>query len=270
MTEALMQVAVEAARQGGAAIMAVQNRPRTVISKGFRDEVTDADYAAQEAIFAAIRAHHPDHVIASEEGDFADADITGDWQPPEGYWWLIDPLDGTTNFSRGVPHWGVSVGVAQGSRLIAGAIYDPNRDHMFAAYRGGGATLNGEPLHVSDRADPTTAILEAGLGRDPAVRRHGLSIIKTLATECRSVRTMGSASLALAYTAAGWIEGYIHLTLKPWDTAAGGLMIQEAGGRLAHPDGSTWQARHPPVVASNAALHETLLGLVQQALGATE
>ena len=142
MTIPVTQLVVDATRAGGEALLALRDRPREVQSKGFRDEVTDADYAAQEAIFAAIRAHYPEAVIASEENDFGKG-IT-DWEPPQGRWWLTDPLDGTTNYSRGLPHFCVTVAVLEGWEPIGGAIFDPLRNQMFAAVRGGGATLDGQ------------------------------------------------------------------------------------------------------------------------------
>lgn len=264
MTDAILELAVKAARRGGDAIQVVQSRPRTITSKGFRDEVTDADYAAQDAIIAAIREEHTDQLIASEENDIAVGE--DDWEAPTDTWWLIDPLDGTTNFSRNVPHYCVSVAALQGRTLIAGAVYDPCRDHMFAAGRGMGTTLNGKPVKPSDRDDITEAMLDIGLARGREKRRLSLEIYTTMATECRSVRSMGSAALAMAYVAAGWLDAYIHLTLSPWDLAAAGLMVQEAGGRLIQPSGEEWKARHPAVLASNALLSEPLLALTQDIL----
>ena len=182
-------------------------------------------------------------MIASEENDFGQG-IT-DWAPPQGLWWLTDPLDGTTNYSRGLPHFCVTVAVLEGWEPIGGAIFDPLRNQMFAAVRGGGATLDGQPLRTSERADPADAVLEAGLARGVAPRRQSLAIFNTLATECRTVRTAGAAALALAYVAAGWLEAYIHLTLRPWDCAAGVLMIREAGGAVSRPDGGPERCATP-------------------------
>ncbi len=264
MTYPVAQLAVDAARRGGEAILDVKNRPREVVEKGFRDVVTDADYASQAAVVAAIHEHYPDHLIASEENEFGDP--ASGWQPPDAFWWLIDPLDGTSNFSRGIPHYCVSVAVLQGTTILGGAIYDPNREHMFAAARGEGATLNGQPLAVSSRPDTAQAIMEAGLARGREMRRKSLSIFSMLATHCRTVRSSGAAALAPAYVAAGWLDGYVHLTLKPWDSAAGGLMVQEAGGKLALADGREWRARQPSILATNSALHDDILRFVQQAL----
>ena len=264
MSYPVTQLVVDATRAGGEALLAVRDRPREVQSKGFRDEVTDADYAAQAAIFAAIRAHYPEAVIASEENDFGH-NIAA-WTPPQGVWWLTDPLDGTTNYSRGLPHFCVTVAVLEGWEPIGGAIFDPLRNQMFAAVRGGGATLDGKPLRTSERADPADAVLEAGLARGVAPRRQSLAIFNTLATECRTVRTAGAAALALAYVAAGWLEAYIHLTLRPWDCAAGVLMIREAGGAVSRPDGGPWTLRDPQILASNTPIHERLAAITQRAL----
>ncbi len=259
---------MEAAQRGAEAIQAVRDRPRAVTRKGFRDEVTDADYASQAAILGVIRAAFPAQLIVSEENDFGTT--IEDWQPPEDTWWLVDPLDGTTNFSHGIPHYCVSVAVLRGPTLIGGAICDPNRNHLFYAERGQGAYLNGQLLHVSTRSDLAEAVLEVGLARRQEDRRRGLAILNRLALECRTVRSAGAAALALAHIAAGWLEGYVHLTLKPWDSAAGGLMIQEAGGRLSLPDGSEWRARFPPILATNGLLHEAILTCVQEALASVE
>jgi myo-inositol-1(or 4)-monophosphatase len=268
MSASITQLVIDAARQGGEAIRAARSRPRQIFSKGFRDEVTDADFAAQEAIFATIHQHYPDHLIVSEEN--AIGRNLESWQPPSGYWWMIDPLDGTTNYSRGIPQYCVSVAVIEGLTVQAGAIYDPVRDHLFAAVRGEGATLNGQPIHVSARADLAEAVLQCELARDPGLRRRGLAVLHALAPRCRSVRMLGSAALAQAYVAAGWEEGHVQLRLWPWDCAAGSLLIQEAGGALALPDGGAWHLMATQIVATNRALHEVILNGVREALAAVD
>ncbi len=264
MSYPLTQTVIEAARAGGEALVALRDRPRAVTSKGFRDDVTDADYAAQAAIFAAIHAHAPDALIVSEENDFGHA--IADWEPPAGLWWMTDPLDGTTNYSRGIPHFCVTVAVLEGLEVVAGAIYDPLRGQMFAAARGGGARLNGQPVHVARQADLAEAVLETGLARAVTTRRKSLAIFNALATECRTVRSSGAAALALAYVAAGWLDAYVHLTLRPWDCAAGVLLIREAGGAVSRPDGGPWTLRDREILASSAPLHDRLAAITQKAL----
>ncbi len=262
MSDLIAQLAAEAARRGGEAIRAVADRPRAITHKGFRDDVTDADYAAQEAIFAALRTHHPDWPIVSEEqaGDLSA------WTPPAGLWWVVDPLDGTSNFSHKIPHYCVSVAALQGETIIAGAIYDPVRDHLFAAAQGQGATFNSAPMHVSPQADPADAILDSGLARGREQRRYSLALYQALATDCRTVRSLGSAALALAYVAAGWVDGYFHLTLSPWDCAAGVLLIREAGGTVTLPDGGAWSLRQGGLLASNGLIHAALVDISRAAL----
>ncbi len=262
----LNQLVIDAARRGGEVLQAVRNRPREVISKGFRDDVTDADYAAQEAIVAAIRSQYPDHPIVSEENGIGRA--VDSWEPPPGYWWLIDPLDGTTNYSRGIPQYCVSVAVVEGLTVRAGAIYDPVREHVFAAARGKGATLNGQPIQVSARDDLAAAVIQCGLGRDPTWRGRGLAVLNAIAPRCRTVRMLGASALGQAYVAAGWLEGTIQLKLRPWDYAAGALLVQEAGGRLALPDGGAWHLLASQMVATNDALHAAIVGIVREALAA--
>lgn len=268
MSHSLVQTAIDAVRAAGATLRDLAGGEREITSKGFRDDVTDADYAAQRVLIDLISDRHPDAPVVSEENQFGH-DIAA-WEPPAGTWWVIDPLDGTTNFARGVPHWCTTAAALRGREVVAGAIYDPLRDHLFAVERGAGVTLNGEPLRVTDRSELAQAVVECGLGRNPALRRRGLALFKRLATDCRTVRTFGSAALALAFVAAGWTDAYVHLTLRVWDVAAGGLMVQEAGGVVALPDGTPWHPLASQVFVTNAALHEPLLALVQETLREAE
>ncbi len=268
MTYPLPQLVIDATLRGAEAIHAVYNNPREITSKGFRDDVTDADFAAQEAIIAAIHKYYPDHPVVSEENDTR-YDLAH-WDVPPGYWWLVDPLDGTTNFSRGIPHYCVTVAVLDGPEVLSGAIYDPVRNHLFTATRGEGAQLNGEPIRVSPRADLAEAVVECGLGRGREDRRKGLAIFNALAKSCRTVRSSGSAALAQAYVAAGWTEAYVHLTLKPWDCAAGSLMVAEAGGIRSLPDGGEWHLGRPEILFSNGVLHKPLVHLVKEALATAQ
>jgi len=242
-----LAAAADAARAAARVALDRFNRPRVVTSKGFRDIVTDADVAAQNAAVATILARFPDAAILGEEN----------LAPPGGAdtLWVIDPIDGTTNYARQFPTFAVSIGVAQRGQPVAGVVYDPVRDHLFAAEAGLGATLNGAPIHVSNVRALPDAILAVDWGQSPEDRRRTLTLLNAIATECRTVRAIGSATLAMCYLAAGWVDLFFNLALKPWDGAATQLIVTEAGGRVTNPQGGAWDYTQPAALASNGHLH---------------
>lgn len=247
----MRDVAELAARTGGQTLLAKFHAARDIRSKGFRDIVTDADVASQEAIVAIIRRHFPDHGLLSEEGLSAHND--------SDYIWVIDPLDGTVNYAHCIPTFAVSVGlVAQGEPLI-GIVFDPLHDYLFAAERGRGATLNGQPIHVSACANIAHAVVGLDWARNPTIRAQVLSSLNRVAPAVGTVRAIGSAALALCYVAAGWLDAYFHFALQAWDSAAAGLIVREAGGTLTNPDGAAWTYTQPACVASNGIIHSTML-----------
>ena len=242
-----LDVAVEAARAAARVAVDYWRRPLAVTAKGYRDVVTEADFAAQDAAVSVIQSRFPAAAILGEEN------LT-----PAGAaetLWVIDPIDGTSNYSRHVPIFCVSVGVVQGGRPAAGAVYDPLRDYLFTAARGLGAKLNGSPIHVSEVNDVGEAILGVDWAREPAVRARALAWVGRLASECRTVRAIGSAALAMCYLAAGWIDLYYNLSLKPWDGAATQVILEEAGACATIPLGAAWDYMQPSVFASNGLLH---------------
>ena len=245
-----LDVAVEAARAAARVAVDYWRTPLAITAKGYRDVVTEADFAAQDAAVRVIQSRFPAAAILGEENltPAGEAETL----------WVIDPIDGTSNYSRHVPIYCVSVGVVQGERPVAGAVYDPLRDYLFTAERGLGAQLNGSSIHVSQVNDLGEAILGVDWGREPAVRARSLAWLGRLAAECRTVRAIGSAALAMCYLAAGWIDLYFNFSLKPWDGAATQLIIEEAGGRLTTPLGEAWDYTQPSVVASNGRLHAVL------------
>ncbi len=212
------------ARGAGRVLRERYLQPREVHAKGWRDIYTDADLAAQETIVDLIRSHDPGAAILAEEGI----------APPEGASsiWVIDPLDGTTNYARHIPTFSTSIGFVRDGRPIVGAIYDPLRDDLFAAEADRGATLNGQPIHASHVADIAEAIVGLDWGRGAHARQIELDWIGRAGMQCRTVRAIGSAALGLCYLAAGWIDVYYHGALYPWDSAAGQIIAQEAGIQL--------------------------------------
>src|SRR5262249_8171282 len=178
--------------------------------------------------------------------------------------WIVDPLDGTTNYARRYPSFCVSVGLAEAGVLRVGAIFDPARRETFYAQQGHGAFLvrgraGAQPILVSATADLDETLVGVDWARDPALRTRTVAGVTRVADTCRSVRATGSAALGLAYVAAGWLDAYFHLMLMPWDVAAGALIIREAGGVLTTPAGVEWTLGEPAVVASNGHIHAGLL-----------
>jgi myo-inositol-1(or 4)-monophosphatase len=249
----IARVAADAARAAGREIAARLGAERDIRSKGLRDLVTDADLAAQDVLVGLIRARFPAHAILSEESSAPreTADIT----------WVLDPVDGTSNYAHRFPCFSVSVGVCDAAGPLVGVVYDPLRDHLFAAERGRGARLNEKTLHVSVIAEPMDAIIGLDFAREPQVRAALMERMALYAPHVHTFRSIGSAALGLCYVAAGWQEVYFHAALAPWDSAAGALLVREAGGLVTALDGTQWSFGTPSCLASNGQLHATLLAL---------
>jgi myo-inositol-1(or 4)-monophosphatase len=214
--------------------------------------VSDADRTAEEAIAGLLRSERPDDGIVGEEG----AAVEG----TSGRRWVVDPLDGTTNYLYGFPQWAVSVAVEDRAGALAGVVFDPVRGELFAAARGGGAALAGERLRVRDGADLSRSLIATGFGYEPGWRREQAAAAAHLLPHVRDIRRAGAAALDLAWLAAGRLDGYWERGLHPWDWAAGRLLVTEAGGAVADLEG----ARHG-LVAAGPALLPALLELVADA-----
>jgi myo-inositol-1(or 4)-monophosphatase len=246
-----ISAAEQAARAGGQ-ILRDWSKKFTVSEKGPADLVTEADLVSQKAIFSLLESRFPDHGFLGEEG----------LQKAAGeseYRWVIDPLDGTSNYVHRFPYYAVSIGLQHRGELLAGVIYDPTRDEMFAAVRGEGATLNGEPLRVSrfERLDQAMVIASF----PPGVRSDSLPIRRFLEVlpHAQTVHRSGSAALNLAYVGAGRLDGYWSTSLKPWDMAAGVLIAAEAGGRITQMSGVALDIEVPDLLCTNGTrIHEEL------------
>lgn len=262
-TADLLQTAAAAARAAGAVIRKDFGHARNIRHKnGPRDLVTDTDKAAQQAALAIITARHPDHDILAEEDPSTRPDADGVWTIPPGPIWIVDPLDGTTNFTTAIPFICSSVGVAIDGEPVAGAIYDPLRDEMFLGGRGVAATLNGEPIAPMQALPLAEMTISVDWGHADHMRRMLTGAATDLAGACRTLRAMGSAALALAYVAAGPLHAYINLGLQPWDTAGGAAIIRAAGGDLLQADGSPWQLGRPGTVAAHPSILPELVALL--------
>jgi myo-inositol-1(or 4)-monophosphatase len=202
-------------------------------------------------IVSRLRATWPDHDIVGEEGT---RDTHGG-----GFRWYVDPLDGTTNFAHGYPVFCVSLGLEFEGELVAGVLYDPTRDELFAAEKGGGATLNAKPIHVSS----TTTLAESILGTGfPSFKRHknpNIHFYHQITLRSHGIRRAGSAALDLANVASGRYEGFWEFKLNPWDTSAGVLLVREAGGRVTRFDGTPFNIDSLETVATNGVIHDELL-----------
>jgi myo-inositol-1(or 4)-monophosphatase len=251
----MLNTAIEAARAAGRLIMQKYHHPIAVRVKGLRDLVTEVDLAAQEVIVNLIAARFPSHAILAEE-NLGSLDDLGE------YTWVVDPLDGTTNYAFGLPIFAVSVGLAHRGEPILGAVYDPTRDHLFHAQVGQGAFLNGAPLHVAGRQELMGALTAMDWAREPAIRDALLRIVSHVAPQVGTLRALGSAALGPCYVAAGWLDAYFHVRLSPWDTAAAAVIVREAGGQATDLSGRPWTLATPHFLAASSALHSKLLKLI--------
>ena len=259
MTEELARLAAEAARAGAATLRRrFRDRSLVIQAKAKHDFVSDADRESESAIVSFLHARLPDHEVLSEE-----AGLVG----PSGaeYQWIVDPLDGTSNYLQGLPVWGVSVACRQRETLVAGAIYDPLGENLFAASRHGGARWNGDEMSVSKQAGLDGAFLATGF---PFRARGALDtymrVFRTVFLQARSIRRCGAASLDLAYTAAGIFDGFFEFRLSAWDLAAGALLIEEAGGRVSDLEGGEDYLHTGNIVAGSHAVHGELLAAVRE------
>lgn len=255
----MLEFTIQTARDAGRILAERFGRVSLQVThKGDIDLVTESDLAAERLIVERIRSYYPRHSILAEEA----GTVTRDERPSD-YKWIIDPLDGTTNYAHGYPCFCVSIALEHKSEIIIGVIYDPIRDELFAAERGGGATLNGRRIRVSEIDDLNRALLCTGFPYDVRGRnnfaRHFTNFIMT----AQAVRRDGSAALDLAYVACGRFEGFWEEGLRPWDVAAGVLLVEEAGGRVSRYDGTPFNIYTPPIMSSNGLIHEAMMRVLQ-------
>jgi len=257
-----LTVAQEATHQAGALLRDNWLKPKTIeIKTDIVDLVTNVDKAADALITSMLRAQFPTHKIIAEESA-----VSGQESP---YQWYIDPLDGTTNFAHGFPHFAVSIALAHQSQLLVGVVYDPLRDETFCASRGHGATLNGKPVHVSPAPTLAQALLLTGFPYDRRKRSEFyLRFYQAFMVRTQGVRRSGSAALDLCYVACGRADAFWEWRLHPWDTAAGALMVEEAGGKMSTFSGELFDVLGEQTLASNGLLHQEMIGVLQQVLTA--
>ncbi len=252
----LQDTASEAARRGGRILLDWRSR-FTASEKAPRDFVTEADIASERAIVSLIGERFPDHAVLGEEGGMRGASGAP-------YRWIIDPLDGTSNYVHGFPYFAVSVAVELEGRLLAGAIFDPNRNELFSATLGCGATMNDAPIQVSTCQNLESALCMASL--PVAAKRTDRAVVRFLRVleAAQHVQRTGSAALNLCGIASGRIDGFWSMSLRPWDVAAGALIVREAGGRVTQADGGEFDVDIPDLLATNGTeLHGFLIDVLR-------
>jgi myo-inositol-1(or 4)-monophosphatase len=249
-------VAEAAARAGGEVLRASYGRVQSVRFKGATDLVTEVDVRAEQTIVALIRERFPTHQVLAEEGS-----VGGD---DPRHRWIIDPLDGTTNYAHGLRVFSVSVGYERDGKLAAGAVFDPMQDELFRATAGGGATVNGEPITVSATDTLIRALLGTGFPYDAAQRPIALRQFAHLSMQAQAVRRVGSAALDCCWVAAGRFDGYWENIVNAWDVAAGALIAAEAGAIVTDVHGNPFQVEAGSIMLAGPALHPLILSAVSE------
>jgi myo-inositol-1(or 4)-monophosphatase len=257
--ERALEVAEDAARAAGRILAKRRTLTREIKVKGWRDIVTDADFAANKTIRGILERAFPTHSILSEEDLHPDISLH-----KSEFLWIVDPLDGTTNYSRGFPVFAVSVGLAHKGQGLVGVVYDPLLDECFYATRGGGAFLNGAPIRASLIAKLEQGLLGFELARDQELRERGLNWFAQLSSRTMTARIGGSAALSICYVGAGRLDAYLHLSLSPWDIAAAILIAREAGARVTHLDGRSATIRGGAYLAGNRKIFPSFLRAVRE------
>jgi myo-inositol-1(or 4)-monophosphatase len=247
--------AAQIARDAGEILRDRFGQPHEVRYKGTIDLVTEADRAAEDLIADRLRTVCPEHDLLCEEGSVGA--MSGGT-----YCWVVDPLDGTTNFAHGLPTFAVSIALEDAGVPVVGVVYDPMRDELFVARKGGGATLNGTPIVISSVDEFIASILATGFSYDFARRVQQAEVWLDFLTRVQAIRQTGSAALNLCYIAAGRLDGYWEQGLSPWDVAAGALIVTEAGGTVTDMRGAPFRSRGREILASNGRLHGKLLKVI--------
>jgi len=246
-----LETAIDLCRAAGDILNYYADRDKLVEFKGHANLVTIADKKSEELIIGGILSRYPSHSILAEE--------SGATQSGAAVKWIIDPLDGTTNFAHGYPFYSVSIAVEEKGEIVCGAVYDPVREEMFSAARGAGAYRNGERLKVSNVDRLSQALLITGFPYnfrerlDTVIRQFGKFLVAS-----QAVRRGGSAALDLCYVASGRLDGFWELYLQPWDTAAGHVILEEAGGRVTDFKGGPFSIYNKETLASNGLLHDEM------------
>ncbi|MBS1795883.1 MAG: inositol monophosphatase [Acidobacteria bacterium] len=254
----MLNFAIETARAAGRILLEKYGRKLNVSKKGDINLVTEADLASEQLIIERIRSHFPKHAILAEESGDAVL-LSGD----NKFKWIIDPLDGTTNFAHGYPCFAVNLAVEHDGELVVAVTFDPTRDELFAAERGRGATMNGKPIRVSETEKLSESLIVTGFPYNFKEKKDFARHLTEFLLYSRGVRRDGSAALDMAYVACGRFDGFWEEGLNPWDVAPGCLLIEEAGGVVTTYTGDKINIYQPPICASNGLIHREMLAVLK-------
>lgn len=253
-----LKAATDAAKQAGLLLLHYARDGFRIKHKSLIDLVTEADHAAEQCVIDVIREYFPGHRFLAEERGAID-------QSPSPYRWIIDPLDGTTNFAHGFPAYCVSIGLEYNGECVLGVVYDPTRDELFSATSGGGALVNENPIHVSQTTQLDQALLVTGFAYDiRETSNNNLDHFARFALRAQGLRRTGSAALDLCYVAAGRFDGFWEVKLNPWDMAAGVVILREAGGKVTDLSGKPHSLYGQELVSSNGLLHDAMISVIQE------
>jgi myo-inositol-1(or 4)-monophosphatase len=248
-----LEAALSAAKEAGEVLRKGFGWQHSVRYKGEVDLVTEVDEQAEQVIRKELLGTFPSYRMLAEEG--------GELAGEEDARWIVDPLDGTTNYAHGLPFFCVSVALERCGRVVLGVVHDPMHEETFVAERGGGATLNGEPIKVSDTEELIRALIATGFPYDRAEMPEALELFGRFAATTQGMRRLGSAALDLCYVASGRLDGYYERGIWAWDIAAGNLILEEAGGKVTNYRGGILDLEGREIVASNGALHPAMTEL---------
>lgn len=258
--EKIKKVAREAAIEAGEYARANISDPGEISRKeGYNNLVTEVDKKCEEIIIGRIKKEFPAHSILAEE--------SGEDLSPGDYAWIIDPLDGTTNYAHALPVYCTSIGVVSGGEVVAGVVYDPSRGELFTAEKGQGAFLNDERMSVSRAKELKDSLIATGFAYSPEGKFSNIKYFERMLGKAQAVRRLGSAAIDLCYVACGRIDGFWEFGLCPWDTAAGELIVKEAGGRVSMVDGGIFDIYKKEIVATNGGIHREMTVLLQGEAG---
>jgi len=256
----MLNFAVSVAKDAGRLLRDRVGTSIDIEHKGSINLVTDVDIASETLIRDAITTYYPRHEILAEEGGLAESSSE--------YRWIVDPLDGTTNYAHGYPNFCVSIALEHRGEIVLGVVYDPMREELFTAERGGGATFNNRAIRVSRTDELMQSMLSTGFPYDIKTSKlTNLDHWSNFAMNAQALRRDGAAALDLCYTACGRFDGFWELNLSPWDTAAGALMVTEAGGRVTDFSGGDFSNYKPEVVASNGLIHDRMIEVIRMGVG---